>query len=125
MPTNQTTTILKSIIGETNLLPCSYRIISMVNMYNLLGSKSRTMGYYTRDYELCEGDELYNSGDYAIIKDSDIAARILNAFPGDLIICKILLNETCPYYEYAVRRVVATTYGGEEASDSNGLHVAY
>lgn len=123
--TNQMTNVLKSIIGETNLLPCSYRIISLISLYNLLGSKTRVIGGFTKDYELLEYQPIYNGGEYQKIKDSDIIAQILNANVGDLIVCKVLLFETQPYYEYAIRQVVATSFDGEDNLDSNGLHIAY
>jgi hypothetical protein len=125
MVTNQMTNVLKGIVGETNLLPCSYRIISMVSMYNLLGSKNKVMGSFTKDYEVCEYDPIYNGGNYAEIKDSDIASKILNAMPGDLIICKLLMIENQPYYEFAIRKVTATTFDGENSLDSSGLCIAY
>ncbi len=122
---NQSTVASRTNLDTSNLLPCSYRIMSGVELYPLLGSTERVMGSFTKDYELCKFEKPSNGRGWSKILDTDIVTKIMNGVPGDLINCKILLSESksC-YYEYAIREVIK----GATESDimtTSGLHLRY
>lgn len=125
MATNQASTVFKTHFN-INILPASYRLISMVDMYPILGSKSRIMGKKTKNYELCEFENLYNGGSWADVYDSDITVKILNGIPGDLIICQGLFSDVggSPHYEYMIGEIKESPVDQEIIQDS-GLKIAY
>ena len=125
MSTNQASTVFKTHFN-INILPASYRLISMVDMYPILGSKSKVMGKKTKNYELCEFENLYNGGSWADVYDSDITVKILNGIPGDLIICQGLFSDVSgsPHYEYMIGEIKESPIDQEIIQDS-GLKIAY
>lgn len=88
-------------------LPCNYNIISLYSIYPLIGSKTKLWYGMCCDFELCEYEELYNHKDYALIYNDELVVKILNGKIGDLIICKIILNEGRPYFEYSIKRIIS------------------
>lgn len=88
-------------------LPCNYNVISLYSIYPLIGSKSKLWYGMCCDFELCEYEELYNHKDYALIYNDELVVKILNGKIGDLIICKIILNEGRPYFEYSIKRIIS------------------
>lgn len=88
-------------------LPCNYNFISLYSIYPLIGSKSKLWYGMCCDFELCEYEELYNHKNYASIYNDELVVKILNGKIGDLIICKIILNEGRPYFEYSIKRIIS------------------
>lgn len=106
---------------DEQILPINYRIISLVDLYPLIGSKTRSYSF-TKNYEVCDYQPYYDGKQYMIIMDSDPMVKILNAFEGDVICCQILINDTCPYYEWQFRRV-KSTISDNNLIDVSGLYL--
>lgn len=119
-PSNYITTSISKHFDNT-ILPCTYRIFSLCEIYPLIGSKNELFGF-TKDFELAEYEELYNKMDYQYIMDNDPMVKILNARSGDLIIYKQILYDSVPYYEYAIRQV-HQCLNNSESVDISGLYI--
>ena len=90
-----------------NLMKCNYRVVSLVAMYPLIGSKTRMFGL-CYNYQIIPHKLYYNGKDYPIIKDSDIICKIFNAIPGECILCDRVMNEAGTYVEKSIRTVERT-----------------
>lgn len=122
---NQSTLASRTNLDTANLLPCSYRILSGVEIYPLLGSTEKVMGSFTKDYEVLQYETPSNGRSWSKIFDTDVVVKILNALPGDLVCCKLLLGEMySAYWEYAVREVIKGSIE-LEIGQTNGLHLRY
>jgi hypothetical protein len=83
-----------------------YRIVSLWDMYSVIGSMTGRTGY-TYGYKLFTDLPLeYNGRDYAGITNYDPMCKILNAIPSDVIEYKRIINECSPYVETMRRRVL-------------------
>ena len=99
-----------------NIMKYPYRIVSLWDLYAVLGSVSGNIGY-TFDYKLYDNLPIeYNKKDYANICDYDVICKILNAIPNDVIEYKRIMNECSPYIELVRRRVVETNNTTEQVS---------
>jgi hypothetical protein len=108
---------------DDKTFPWNYRIISMIDAFPLLGSRQGIKKFgFTRDYEVCKYKPYENGKKYAIVNDSDIMVKLLNAFEGDLICCQVLINDCSPYYEWHFRKVHATIHDNN-LSDTSGLYI--
>lgn len=90
-----------------NLMKCNYRVVSLVSMYFLIGSRTRIFGT-CYNYKVIPHELYINGKDYPIIKDSDIICKIFNVIVGECVVCERVLNENGAYVEKAVRTVVRT-----------------
>ena len=100
-----------------DIFPCLYRFIPLTDLYVMLGSKSPDSMYgLAYDYKLERTPKgvvpKHNNGlEYAIILDTDIGARMLNASENDVVVHKRLLWENGIAYEEEYRRCVKRTSG--------------
>lgn len=90
-----------------NILPCMYRFVPLPVIYPMLGGRNSIFSM-TYDYILIDPSDVDNPKKYSLILDSDVAVKILNAIPGDIIQCKRVLFEVSPYGEF-YRRIVTST----------------
>lgn len=120
------TNIITQAIGKhfinTAILPCTYRLFSLCEVYPLIGSKNVLWSGMNYDFELLEYEPLYNKGKYSIIYDNDPVVKIMNATKDQLIICKQINNEISPYSEYCIRQV-KQQLNDIESLDVSGLNV--
>jgi hypothetical protein len=120
------TNIITQAIGKhfinTAILPCTYRLFSLCEVYPLIGSKNVLWSGMNYDFELLEYEPLYNKGKYSIIYDNDPVVKIMNATKDQLIICKQINNEISPYSEYSIRQV-KQQLNDIESLDVSGLNV--
>lgn len=110
---------------DDQTFPCNYRVMSLIDIFPLLGSKQGVAKLgFTRNYEVCKYQPYENHKEYTIIKDSDVMVRILNAYEGDLICCQVLIQDTSPYYEWHFRKVVGSIHDNN-LSDTSGLYIVH
>ena len=120
--TNIITQAISKHFNETSILPCTYRLFSLCEIYPLIGSKNKLWCGMNWDFELLEYEELYNKGKYSVIYDDDPIVKILNATKNQLIICKQVNYEVSPYIEYSIRQV-KQQLNDTESLDVSGLNV--
>lgn len=106
-PTNHIETAMQKHFN-TRFLPCNYRVISLYDVYPIIGSKSQIWASCLSKYfEVCEYEPLYNGMNYSIIYDDEPLVKILNANIGDIIIGMHFINEIRPYGEFTIKQVTA------------------
>ena len=105
--TNYVTAAMRKhvVSNDISYLPCPYNIYSLCDVYPLCGSKNRTIGSFTKDYEIFKYEELYNKNEYQIVSISDPIVKILKGEESDVIACKTLYFDASPYYEYQLRQI--------------------
>ena len=105
--TNYVTASMKKHITSNDIdyLPCPYKIYSLCEVYPLCGSKNRTIGSFTKNYEIFEYEELYNKNEYQAVNINDPIVKIMNGELGDIIACQTLYYDSTPFYEYQLRQI--------------------
>lgn len=100
-----------------DIFPCLYRFIPLTDLYMMLGSKNENSMYgLAYDYSIERTPKgvipKHDNGlEYAVILDTDIGARMLNASENDVIVHKRLLWESGIAYVEEYRRCVKRTSG--------------
>lgn len=97
-----------------DILPCTYRVISLCDIYPLIGSSTSLYGL-AYDYKIANVDKkAYNNRNYPSLSDSDPVVKVLNAIPGDIIQYKRILFDASPFNEYYFREVKSVTYNYDD-----------
>ena len=109
------------------LLDCPYRLVSLPQLHHVVGSPNGLEGF-VKDYELLKGEKAisFNNKRYPLITNEDVAVKLVNALPGEIIRAKQLYNDKGSVYaEYKIREVVRskTTLGQFDSSGIDNFDV--
>jgi hypothetical protein len=92
----------------TTLLPCLYRFLSLCEIYPRLGSPGHLFGYASECEIVDKNCESATGYRYSEVFDYDVDVKICNGIPGEVLKCKRILYESCPYAEFYFRRIISS-----------------
>lgn len=95
---------LKSHYKRDILPDCNYRIFSLTELYPMIGSKT-DMFKLTYNYERYSYTPCFNGKEYVKIYDSDPMVKMLNAMPGDLVVCSAVSSDDSIFGQTFIRQV--------------------